>query len=75
MVTLADRQAALTRPVRPFAGLGTYATDVPHASTLPPGAVVVSLSGTERDDLTSAIIVYAVGVFAVGALAGWYLSR
>jgi hypothetical protein len=43
------------------------------ARFVPPGGVVLSLNGTERDDLTSTVVVYGIGLVAVGLVTGYIL--
>jgi hypothetical protein len=46
---------------------------VTPAHLVPPGGVVLSLSGTERDDLTDTVVVYGVALVAVGLVTGYLL--
>ncbi len=43
------------------------------AHLVPPGTVVLSLNGTDRDDLTDTVVVYGVALVAVGLLTGYLL--
>jgi hypothetical protein len=55
------------------APVGLQRPPVMPAHLVPRGAVVLSLSGTERDDLTDTVVVYGVTLVAVGLLTGYLL--
>lgn len=48
---------------------------VPPAISLPPGSIVLSLNGTERDELVRACWVWGGAVFVVGIGTGYLISR
>jgi hypothetical protein len=51
-------------------------SELPPASTLPRGAVVLSLSGTERTELTTGAILWATVLVSSGfALGVWFGRR
>lgn len=62
-------QLALLPPAR----LAPPRPPVMPAHLVPPGGVVLSLNGTERDDLTNTVVVYGVTLVAVGLLTGYLL--
>lgn len=45
------------------------------AEALPPGAVVLSLDGTQQRDLRLAGLLWVAGAFTAGALVGRYVLR
>ena len=47
----------------------------PPAALMPRGTVVLSLSGTESSDLTDSVVLYGMGIFALGLVTGWLLFR
>lgn len=44
--------------------------DLPPASSLPPGAMVLSVEGTSRTKLRTGIALLAAGLFAAGVATG-----
>lgn len=59
--------------LRPF-GLAEAAS-VPDVATLPPNAVVLSMSGTDRTKLRAGFVLWTLGVLAAGVAIGYYAGR
>jgi len=48
---------------------------LPSAATLPPGALVVSLAGTDRTGLRLGVVLWTVAIAGIGVGIGYYLGR
>lgn len=48
---------------------------IPAADSLPPNAVVLSLSGTQRTALTWGFVGWSATLFFGGIALGWWMAR
>lgn len=60
--------------MRPTAALATY-DEVPLAASLPAGAVVLAVDGTERRSLKLGAAVVLAGVFFLGVAIGRWTAK
>lgn len=47
---------------------------LPPARELPDGALVVALDGTERSELKTSVVLWALGAFGTGVAVGYLLG-
>jgi hypothetical protein len=48
---------------------------LPPAASLPPGALVVSLAGTDRTGLRLGVVLWGVAIVSLGLGIGYYLGK